>query len=185
VLYTADGCEPNVIQCAGNATSAVISPLIPGARYEITIQPTGGGTVFGGSYTFDAPAAPLFSGYWVSCEHMVFSMCKRPEKDNWNYNDVTAQNYTTTFRSGEKASFVVKLNHEYDTSRDKIEILFVIRNARNTPVSFHTISRTWLNMWYQGYGTLDVPVLPETAGNYTVEIYYNGTSVTTQSFSVV
>ncbi len=184
VLYRVDGGEQNVVQCANGETSAVIAPLIPGAHYDITIQPADGGTVFGGAYEYDTSAAPLFSGYWVTYEHMEFSMCRRPAQANWNRNNVKAEDYTTTFQAGQVAGFVVRLRHQYTTSNDKIEILFVIRNAENIPVSFSTVTRTWTNMWYQGYGTLDVPALPEEAGSYTMEIYYNGASVTTQSFTI-
>lgn len=184
VLYRVDGSEQNVIQCDSSVTSVVISPLIPGGHYDITIQPSGGGTVFGGAYEYDASAAPLFSGYWVSYEHMVFSMCRRPALEIWDRTHVKNGDYTTNFHTGEKASFVVRLNHEYTTSNDKIEILFVIRDGENVPVSFNTITRTWTNMWYKGYGTLDIPVLPEAVGNYSLEIYYNGAFVTTQAFTV-
>ena len=159
--------------------------MIPGAHYDITIQPTGGGTVYGGTYTYNASVAPMFSGYWVTSEHMVFNMCKRPDIDDWDQSDVLPEAYTTAFHPGEMASFVIQLNHEYTTSSDKIDILFVVRNANGNPVSFNTITRTWTYMWYKGIGLLDVPALPDTPGSYTLEIYYNGASVTTQTFTIV
>jgi hypothetical protein len=39
-------------------------------------------------------------------------------------------------------------------------------------------------MWYRGYCELDIPALPELPGEYTVDIYFNGASVTTESFTV-
>ena len=184
VLYSVDGSHSQVIQCSSSATSAMISPLIPGSHYSVTIQPTGGGTVYGGTYEFDTSVAPLFSGYWVTSEHMVFNMCRRPDIEGWDQTDVSAEDYTTIFHPGEKASFVIKLNHEYTTSSDKIDILFVVRNADGIPISFQTLTRTWTYMWYQGFGVQDIPYLPEEAGTYTLEIYYNGASVTTQAFTI-
>ena len=32
---------------------------------------------------------------------------------------------------------------------------------------------------------VDIPALPQAPGNYTVEIYFNGTSVTSQQFTMV
>lgn len=180
VLYTVDGGEQNVVRC--DTTSATLQ-LIPGAKYKISIEATGY-TVFGGKTTYEASVAPLFSGYWVSAEHLVFSMCRKPGWDNWDRTQVKAEDYTTAFTAGEKAAFVIRVNHEYTTSPDQIEILFVIRNAENIPVSIQTVTRTWTNMWYQGYGIQEIPVMPETPGSYTMEIYYNGGSVTTQNFTI-
>jgi len=182
LLYTADGNEPQVIPCAEN--KAVISPLIPGAHYEITIQPPAGTTVFGGSYTYDAPAAPLFSGYMLTAQDMVFSMCKTPEKEDWDRTDVKPSDYTNQFLLGEKASFVIQLNHEYNTSNDQIPILFVIRDAKEVPIITSTVTRTWTYMWYRGFGEMDIPVMPQDAGSYTVEIYFNGSFVSSQTFVI-
>ena len=184
VLYTVDGGQPQVIQCDSAATSALITPLLPGSHYALTIQPTGGGTVYGGSYEFDTSIAPLFSGYWVTSEHMVFRMCRRPATENWDQTDLRAEDYTNVFQPGEKAGFVINLNHEYTTSADKIDILFIVRDAAGVPVSFQTLTRTWTYMWYQGIGIQDVPALPEAPGNYTIEVYYNGAFVTNQSFTI-
>jgi len=184
LLYTVDGGQPQVIQCDSAATSAVISPLLPGSHYSITIQPTGGGTVYGGTYEFDTSVAPLFSGYWVTSEHMVFRMCRRPAAENWDQSHLRPEDYTTVFHPGEKAAFVINLNHEYTTSNDKIDILFVVRNAEGVPVSFQTLTRTWTYMWYQGIGIQDIPAMPEAPGNYTVEVYYNGASAASQSFTI-
>ena len=183
LLYTADGnSEQQVIQCAGE--SGVIRPLIPGSQYSITIQPANGSTVFGGTAQYSAPAAEAFSGYLLSAADMDFRMCKTPEIPEWGEADVPAADYTTVFPAGSKASFAVRLNHEYITSSDQIVTLFVIRSADGAVVSTATQSRTWTSMWYRGFGRIDVPSIPQTAGVYTIEVYFNGALATTQSFTV-
>lgn len=183
LLYTIDGSsEQQVIQCTGE--SGVISPLIPGSRYSITIQPASGSTVFDGSAQYTAPAAEAFSGYMLSAADMDFRMCKTPENPEWGEADVPAEDYTTVFPSGSKASFAVRLNHEYITSSDQIVTLFVTRSADGAVVSTATQSRTWTSMWYRGFGRIDIPALPQTAGDYTLEIYFNGALVTTQGFTI-
>ncbi|MBE6986669.1 MAG: hypothetical protein E7433_04505 [Ruminococcaceae bacterium] len=183
LLYTIDGSsEQQVIQCTGE--SGVISPLIPGSQYSITIQPASGSTVFDGSAEYTAPAAEAFSGYMLSAADMDFRMCKTPENPEWGEADVPAEDYTTVFPSGSKASFAVRLNHEYITSSDQIVTLFVTRSADGAVVSTATQSRTWTSMWYRGFGRIDIPALPQTAGDYTLEIYFNGALVTTQGFTI-
>ena len=183
LLYTIDGSsEQQVIQCTGE--SGVISPLIPGSHYSVTIQPVSGSTVFGGSGQYTVPAAETFSGYMLTAADMAFRMCKTPENPEWGEADVPAEDYTTVFPAGSKASFAVRLNHEYITSSDQIVTLFVIRSADGAVVSTATQSRTWTSMWYRGFGRIDIPASPQTAGAYTIEIYFKGALATTQSFTV-
>ena len=111
-------------------------------------------------------------------------MCRRPAAENWDQSHLRPEDYTTVFQPGEKAAFVINLNHEYTTSNDKIDILFVVRNAEGVPVSFQMLTRTWTYMWYQGIGIQDIPAMPEAPGNYTVEVYYNGASAASQSFTI-
>ena len=184
LLYTVDGRDEQlVVQCTENA--GIIAPVIPGSKYAITVQPANGSTVFGGTTTYEAPAAQVFSGYLLSASDMYFQMCKTPANPEWGRYDVPAQDYKTTFASGENASFAVYLNHEYNTSSDIIVTLFVIRDANGNVVSTATQSRTWTSMWYRGFGRINIPAIPTAAGNYSVEIYFNGAHVTTQQFSVV
>ncbi len=182
LLYTVDGGEQQVVQCAGE--SGVIAPVIPGSRYVLEIRPANGGTVFGGTGSYDAPEAPVFSGYTVQASDLIFKMCKTPEKTDWTEDDVPAEDYTTTFAPGASASFAVRVDHTYNTSADMITTLFVIRDADGTVVSTSTQARTWTNMWYRGFGRLNMPPLPETAGAYTVDIYFNGAYVTRQEFTI-
>ena len=184
LMYTIDGStEQQVIACNGN--SAIITPLIPGARYVITIQPANGTTAFGGKTEYDAAAATSFSGYSVKASNMEFSMCKTPSKANWDRDDVSSKNYTTTFKVGVSASFVMHLDKKTSKSLDEVTTLYVIRDADGKLVSAKTESRTWDDMWDNRYGELTIPVMPETVGTYTVEIYFNGMTATTQSFEVI
>ena len=112
-------------------------------------------------------------------------MCITPNKSYWDRHDVPQGNYTTTFKVGTSASFVSHVDTKTSKVDDLITILYVIRDAEGKLVNSNTESRTWDAMWDNRYGTLTIPVMPETPGNYTVEIYFNGTRATTQSFTVV
>lgn len=184
VLYTVSGiAEQQVLSCS--EPSAELVPLIPGATYTFSIQAAGGNTVFGGELSHTAPAATSFKGYDISAQYIKFAMCRTPDKANWGKKDVKKKDYTTEFTVGQSASFAITLDHEYSTSSDKITTLFLIRDGAGNVVSSHTQTATWTDMWYKGFGKLTIPVMPATAGSYTVEIYFNGQHVTTQSFTVV
>lgn len=184
VLYTVSGiAQQQVIQCS--EPSAVISPMIPGASYSFTVQSADGNTIFGGTLSCTAPEAQTFSGYDIAAKYFKFSMCRTPSNENWDKGDVKKKNYTTEFKVGESASFAIDLEHEYSTSSDTIVTLFLICDSNGNVVSMNTQSRSWTDMWYRGFGKLTIPAMPATAGSYTVDIYFNGQHVTTQTFTVV
>ena len=174
--------EQQVIQCAG--TTGVIFPIVPGSSYSISIQPAGGTTVFGGTAEYTSPEAVAFSGYLLTKDNLLFQMCKTPANPEWGRWDVPAADFKTTFAPGESASFAVSVNHEYNTSPDEIVTLFVIRDASGKIVSTATQSRSWTSMWYRGFGRFNVPGLPGTAGEYTMEVYFNGTLAHAQTFTI-
>lgn len=183
LMYTLNDEEYQyVLQCPDG--SPAVLPKLPGYRYNFTVQPANGNTAFGGTLTYEVPAAESFSGYWVQASDMVFRMCKTPEIAQWEEYHVPAQDFKTTFAVGEKASFAIRLNHEYTTSADLITTLFVIRDSEGNLISSNSYSMTWTSMWYRGFGRANIPAMPEVPGDYTVDIYFNGASVTTQNFTI-
>lgn len=183
VFYTATGYpERQVIKT--DTPTALISPAIPGTAYEITIACAEGNTVFGGTASFQAAEAPAFSDYLVSAEDFVFLMCPTPDHPAWGQYDVPESAYTTTFAPGANASFAIFLIKQYDISEDSIESLVVIRDSSGNVLDTLSVTRTWTQMWYQGFSKLDLEPLPSVPGSYTAEVYYNGAHVTTHSFTI-
>ncbi len=180
--YTADGSGSTVVPCPGN--SAVISPVVPGAKYTFTITDAKGTQVLGGIIDHTAKAASEFSGYSVSASNMKFSMCRTPNYKNWNRYYLSSSDYTTQFKIGEKASFLVKLNKSYKSSSDNIVTLFAIYGADGKLLSTATQSQSWSKMWSSGYCELDIPSLPDKAGKYSIRVYFNGALAAKQDFTV-
>ncbi len=183
VLYTIDGGEKQIVH--SDTTACTISPLAPGTRYEIIIQADGDTTVFGGEAKFDVEDQGLFDSYGVTWENFSFRMCWTPDDAGWRWYNLYESDFTNTFKAGEKASFVLKLDTDYHDDQDDIATLFVVRDADNKVVSVaNGRTRIWVAMWNQRYSELDMPVMPQTPGEYTVDIYLNGAWVTTQKFTV-
>ncbi|MBO5952554.1 MAG: fibronectin type III domain-containing protein [Oscillospiraceae bacterium] len=184
VMYTVDGsAQQGMVRT--DTTSAVISPIVPGATYSIQIQVEDGTTVFGGSITLQTPAAKAFEGYLVTAANMTFRMCRTPNVANWTHANVAAGDYTDSFKVGEKASFVVNMSRSYNMSNDIITTMYVIRDASGRLISSETSSQTWTSMWYRRYCELDVPTIPTEPGEYTIEIFFNGASAHNQVFQIV
>ena len=97
--------------------------------------------------------------------------------------------FSNTYKPEDKASFVVLVNRAIGNSNDQISTLFVVKDANGKLVSVNEgRTRSWNAMWtsYNGRtGTeLDLPAMPQTAGNYTVDIYFSGRYVATYPFTV-
>ena len=183
LLYTVDGGGKNVIHCDTN--SCTISPLVPGASYVVAIQLDGDITVFGGKTKFNVPESDKFDSYGVTWENFKFRMCWTPDDAGWRWYNLYESDFTTTFKVGEKASFVLRLDTNYHDDQDDIETLFVVRDADGKVVSANTgRTRIWVAMWDQRYSELDMPAMPQKSGDYTVDIYFNGALVTTEKFTV-
>jgi hypothetical protein len=76
------------------------------------------------------------------------------------------------------------LNHKYETSKNKITTLFVIRDEAGKIVSSATKTATWKSMWSKSYCELDIPQLPSAAGKYTIEVFFNGMLANKGNFTV-
>lgn len=188
VNFTLEGFDKQEV-IRTSKSNATLSPVIPGASYTISIQLEDGTTVFGGNLTAQVPEAVRFNGKKLSLfakdVDMQFKMCLRPDEEGWNRKDVKKDDYTTTFTVGDEAAFVVYVPSKYSTAKTPMTILYIIKDEAGNMLSYSSTSLIWRNMWTSRYCELDIPVLPAEAGNYTMEVYFNGGSAHTQEFTMV
>jgi len=182
--YIVDGT--NSYQVNVDASNMVtISPVLPGSTYSYSVIPVSDVPFFGfNTGEYKVPAAEDFTGYGLRADVITLSMCRTPEKEDWSHKDLKTKDYTSTFAVGEKASFVARTRNEYNISEDNITTLYVIRNELGEFVQAAETNKAWIDMWWRGYCEMDMPVMPEAAGNYTVSIYFNGAFVGEQAFTV-
>jgi hypothetical protein len=178
LTYKIDGGETVTVPCEKN--TCTLTDLVPGGVYEFSFLFAENVSVYGEDFSFTAPEAEKFTGYTVSADNMTVRMCRRPNKNNWTYSDVPNGSYTNNFEAGTNAAFVLRLTKQYVTSPDIINVQFVIRDQNGGVLSTSVFSSSWTNLWYKGYCELDLPVLPGQAGDYTVEIYFNGAYITAE-----
>lgn len=183
LLYTVDGSEAQVVRSEKN--SATLPKLIPGGSYTFTLQSAAGTSVFCEEAAFKAAGGEAFSGYRVTADKITFKMCHTPNKKNWTRKDLKNTDYTTEFAVGQKGSMLVKLETKYSGSKDNITTLFVIRDSNKNPISIESNTRTWNAMWGNtGYCSMNIPAMPDAAGTYTLDIYFNNAFVKTLTFTI-
>jgi len=181
LTYTIDhGTVETVVPTNGDM--GWIDAVAPGATYTLKLQLQDGTTVINSLHTITLAEAQPFSGYGASKDGMVWNMCLQPYAGDWIWWDVG--NYQDHFRVGDKAGFVCRLTARYGISDDIINVAYVTRDSEGSVVGVSSSSQTWTSLWYQFYGEFNVPSLPQTAGQYTMEIYFNGALVHEQSFTM-
>ena len=188
VMYSIDGSDTTeMAECIDN--TAMIKNVIPNATYSIRIMAADGSTVFGSSAEMEGIEATSFNQYGLNTANLQISMCHSPEKENWTYEDVTNSQYTTSYAPGENASLVIYATSSFYLKTDETAVMFVIRNEEGKviPTFTRTLTKVWRDMWpgIGKYCYLDIPVMPTAEGKYTLELYFNGQTVMSKSFSII
>lgn len=180
LMYTVDGSGSQTLEC--EKTSAVITPLIPGANYEFTLQSADGKTVLNNRMNYLAESAEKFTENAFVPENVSIDLLKTPEEKNWRFESLSDASFTTVFHTGESASIVLRSSSAVYLPSSKTQIMFVFRDVYGNvlPDLVTEISQIWKNIWFAGdikIGEVDIPKLPTVPGNYTMELYFNGCSV--------
>ena len=182
LMYDVDGADAyEVVKCSTN--SGTINNTIPKSAYDISIQAADGSTVFGGTYTYVCPAASDFDEYSLPASYIDVYLGKTPDLEDWNYKNVEQ---ATTFTAGEEVTMVLNATKKFYTYAENVEISFVIRNAQGQAMVdlASAYTKVWQKLWNDYYATLEVPAMPTAEGSYTLELYFNGDFVSSNSFTI-
>ena len=182
VEYTVDSTVKQTVTGTKD-TTLILEPMIPNARYQFTIG--NGDTEFFGNVTVHTTGeAENFDNYYVTNEHVTLNMCYTPNYEEWDIYYLEDDEFSTTFKPGESASFAVTLEKTYERSWDDIVTHVVIRDGSQRILAVATTESAWRNMWSYGEGALDLPALPEEPGEYTATVYFNGAYAASQTFTI-
>ena len=183
LLYSINDGPAKEITCK-TENKATISPIVPGCTYSLSLQPADGSAVLGGNRKFTVPEADDFSGYGITSDNLQIYMVRTPAKSNWTRVDLKKTDYVTWFTSGEKASFLIRILSGRENSEDEVTTLLVIKDAEGNILSTTAAVKTWSQMWSDSYFEVDIQNMPQSAGNYTISIYFDGQFVHQNEFTV-
>lgn len=179
--YSINGGQQINVTCSENQSEIL---LIPNAGYVFTVSAADHTLCFTDVYSYGPVDVTRFEGYGVTADDMTLSTVLKPDKSNWNRNDLSADDYRASFTAEEKISILAHLSKTYNVSDQMIATTYVVRDGDGRLVSLDTESQSWRNMWYQRYCELDLPQQPTQAGNYCVDIYFNDQHVHSLSFTI-
>ncbi len=187
LMYTVDGSDSSVVKC--DEASAVISPRIPGAKYQFTLQAADATSIFNNVHTYTCPEAEDFSEGGLSAAEITVSLLVRPEDEDWTYDSISNDLLTDEFASGDAISIVLHGTINFLLPDTDLDVLFVIRDAYGNvlPDLASQAKSNWNDLWFDGdyhYGELDLPTAPTDPGEYSLTIYFNGCKAGEATFSI-
>ena len=188
LMYTIDGSSvSNVVKCTN--PSAKISPKIPDAKYQFTIQAADGTSVFSNVYTCTLPEAEAYEGNALTADTIEGFLLKTPAQAGWSFETISKEDYTDQFSVGDGISVVLHGTTDFYLPGSALHVMYVIEDAHGNvlPDLIGVYDTYWKQLWYAGdyhYGELTVPNVPQTAGEYTLRIYFDGMLVTRLPFTI-
>ena len=188
LMYTLDNnSEQNVIRSDTN--SAQIDLRIPGATYHLSVQAASGTTIFCDDFPYTCPDAESFNLHALPRSKISTNLLVTPSKANWSYKNVGKNNYTTTFKSGQKVSILLRALVDFYLPREDTSVLCYVKDAQGNVIcsTIYTNTNTWYNLWNNTnyhYFELDIKNTPTTPGEYTVYLLFNGNIAATKTFTI-
>ena len=182
ILWSADGGDGQLLTAEGN--EAVLSPAVPGSTYSFTIQPPEGISVSGGTAELTVPAPGTFSANKLDHESIIVTMHNVPTKSGWGYSALKRAKEKDSFAPGGSMALLYTVTRPYSYDKAEFETIFAIRDSEGKLVSATARTRSWNDMWDNGYCTETVTNLPTAPGSYTLTIFIDGGTLTELPFTI-
>ena len=181
ILWSADGGPEHILTAEKN--EATLSAA-PGAAYSFTIQPPEGTSIAAASTSVETEAAGKFSANKLDSDTIIVEMFDVPTKSNWTYGTLQRAREQDSFSPGGKLALLYTVTKPYGSDSDSFETIFVIRDADGKLISTASHTRSWNDMWDNGYSTETVNNLPTEKGSYTLSIYLAGGKLAELPFTI-
>ena len=188
LMYNIDGNSSfNVIKCDG--PSASISPKLPDATYHFTIQAVDGTSIFGNVHDYVCPSAQPFKENGLSAEFIKMNTIKTPDEKNWHFDNIGSDAFTNQYTLGDGISLILQAETDFYLPGSELHILYVLRDTHGNVLPDYIAEEDtyWKNIWYGGnyhYAELDIPKLPEKAGSYVLDLFFNDMAVSQVTFTI-
>lgn len=172
--------ESQVISLAEN--SYEFTGLLPDVEYSFDLS-ADNGLLVGGCEPTSARtlAAEKFDDYQTSGVFLGFFAL--PTKANWGLSDLLTS--TNIFSTSGGMAFAVEVSYQRTGADKSVDTLYIIRDKDNNVVAYSTGTLSWSGQSVKETHFGGFEQCPSTAGDYTLEIYFNGKLLTRKGFTVI
>lgn len=165
-----DGQILQILTPEGNTAS--YGPVAPDAVYTFAIKAANvSADIPAATASVETPAAGKFSANKLDSDTIIVEMFDVPSKSNWSYGTLLRAKEKDTFKPSGSLALLYTVTKPYTFDSAEFETIFVIRDAEGKLVSTSARTRSWDDMWDNGYCTEQVSNLPADAGSYTLSIF--------------
>ena len=182
IAWSADGGDLQFLTAEENG--ATFSPAAPGSVYTFTIQPPEGSSFAEASTSVETAAPGTFSANKLDSDTIIVEMFDVPTKSNWGHSSLLRAKEKDSFKAGGSLALLYTVTKPYTFDSAQFETIFVIRDAEGKLVSATSRTRSWDDMWDNGYCTEQVSNLPAVQGEYTLSIYIENGLLAKLPFSI-
>ena len=135
--------------------------------------------------TQDCPEAETFQQWGISADELDSTLFLQPDNDHWTVEDISEDLYSDRFTMLQEAAILLKTHGVVEESSASVIIRFLVRDSDGNPVSYNNQQINWLALWQDGICILQIPQLPELAGDYTIDVFFNEQLIGHWIFSMV
>ncbi len=176
----------SVIKCSG--PSGTITPKIPETTYNLTLQLADDTSIFGGTKSYTTATPPTFSTQGLTGDKITSKLLKTPS-GTWLTDNMSSDEFTTSFKSGDGISMVLEATVKFYLQHEDIDVMYVYRDGDGNPIPSLISSETldMYDLFFDGnyqLGELNLPKAPTEAGSYSITVYFNGSPVANNSFTI-
>ena len=180
IVYTPKGSSLSLRQSA-TKNQATLTGLIPGTTYEIELQSATGEKLSGkATAEVKTPAAAKFGSYGAT--RFFLGTFYLPSQSKWTYRDLG--DGSKEFKASDRIAFAIQTLTGLEKSDDAVAITCVVRDAKGVPVECFSTQSTWNAMWDDELYCGALQTTPQTAGVYTLSVYFNNQLATGKEFTV-
>lgn len=188
LMYSIDGNTTQNIEETENPVME-IPQFIPGAQYTFTVSSPDSVSIFNDVHTYTAKNAKVYSGHALTGYKITARSLVTPDTQGWTQSSVRSRDYTSSFTLGQSISLVLQATVNFYLDQDDIQIMYVIRDSEGkvVPGLLGQESKDWHDLWSPAdyhFCELTLPHVPEKAGNYTVDVYFDGQSLVSVPFTI-
>lgn len=187
LIYSYVGGQKSVVK--SEKPTAEIPLNIPGAQYTLSVQAADGTTVFNNTSVYNVPEASDFDKHSLTKDNLSVDLVKTPSEETWYFESLGNDAIQTSFTSGEKISIVMRSTDTFYMTSVDVDVLFVVRDTYGNilPDYVEAKTLTWKKIWDGGEmqnGELDFSAVPTAAGDYVLNLYFDGMSVAQLNFTI-
>ena len=188
LMYSIDGNTTQNLEETENPAME-ITPVIPGAEYTFTVSSPDSVSVFNDIHTYTANKAKVYSGHAITGYRITAKSLVTPTTQGWNQSTISNKDYTSTFTLGQSISLVLQASVNFYLDKDDVDIMYVVRDSdgKVIPGLLGQETKNWHSLWSPAdyhFCELTLPHVPDIAGSYTVDIYFDGQSVVSVPFTM-